>query len=396
VYVSTQIVLRSVYRFLRYNGLMQTIAILGRQPEFGLVELESLFGANEIKPWGPTGALLTNEPDINTLGGIQKLGRILYRGPARNLNEAPISLDDLPLRASKTSFGLSYYGLRATPRFVMQTGLTLKKRLKGRGSLRLVAPQTSTALSAAQVKFNGLIQNGFELLIVMNQQEMVVAITTQLQDIDGYAARDYGRPSRSAKIGMLPPKLAQIIINTTHAPLVYDPFCGTGVVLQETLLLGRQAAGSDSAEAMVESTRENLAWLRRLRPELPESRVAVADARTIELPKPPLAIVSEGYLGPNLSKAPSPQRLRDLQAEMSKLYADSLRHWGGQLKAGAEVSITAPVWYAENKPKATGIIDRLPDLGYTLVSFNHANSRNLIYRRSGQSVGRQLLIWRKQ
>lgn len=375
---------------------MQTIAILGRQPEFGLVELESLFGAKDVQPWGRTGALLTNEPDINTLGGAQKLGRVLYRGPVRNLNEAPISLDDLPLRASKTSFGLSYYGLRATPRFVMKTGLTLKKRLKGRGSLRLVAPQTGTALSAAQVKFNGLIQNGFELLIVINKQEMVVAITTQLQDIDGYATRDYGRPSRSAKVGMLPPKLAQIIINTTTAPLVYDPFCGTGVVLQEALLLGRKAAGSDSAGAMAAATKENLAWLRRLRPELPESSVDVADARAVELPKPPLAIVSEGYLGPNLSNAPSAQRLKELQAEMSQLYADSLRHWHSQLPAKTQVSITAPVWYSADGPQDAGVIDQLPDLGYTLVSFKHVQSHNLIYRRSGQSVGRQLLISRKQ
>ena len=359
------------------------------------MELESLCGADGIQPWGRTGALLKKEPDINTLGGNQKLGRILYQGPARDLNEAPINLDDLPLRASKTSFGLSYYGLQATPRFVMQTGLTLKKRLKGRGSLRLVAPQTGTALSAAQVKFNGLIQQGFELLIVINKQEMVVALTTQLQDIDGYAARDYGRPSRSAKVGMLPPKLAQIIINTTTAPLVYDPFCGTGVVLQEALLLGRQAAGSDNAEAMVAATTENLAWLQRLRPELPDGTVTVADARKVKLPQSPLAIVSEGYLGPNLSKAPTPQRLQELQAELGQLYIDCLHHWHSQLPAGAEISITAPVWYSETGPQDTGIIDRLPDLGYTLVSFRHARSASLVYRRSGQSVGRQLLILRK-
>jgi hypothetical protein len=146
---------------------------------------------------------------------------------------------------------------------------------------------------------------------------------------------------------------------------------------------------------MVAATSENLAWLRRLRPELPESTVTTADARSVDLPIPPLAIVSEGYLGPNLSKAPTPQRLAELQAEMSKLYTDSLRHWHRQLQTGAEVSITAPVWYTENKPHDTGIIDLLPDLGYTLVSFNHAPSRSLIYRRSGQSVGRQLLILRK-
>jgi tRNA G10 N-methylase Trm11 len=374
---------------------MQTIAILGRQPEFGLVELESLLDADGIQPWGRYGALLDSEPDINHLGGTQKLGRILYQGPTRDLGELPLDLAALPLREGKTNFGLSYYGLKATPRFVLQTGLTLKKRLRNRGSLRLVTPQAGTSLSAAQVKFNGLIHKGFELLIVINKQQMVVALTTQLQDIDGYAARDYGRPSRSAKVGMLPPKLTQIMINTTTAPLVYDPFCGTGVVLQEALLLGRQANGSDSSEAMVAATQENLDWLHGLRPELPRGTATRADAREVKLPTEPLAIVSEGYLGPNLNSIPKADQLKELQVELSTLYTEALCHWHGQLPPGAEIAITAPVWRVHGGREDTGIIDRLPDLGYTLSSFAHCNSRDLVYRRPDQTVGRQLLILRK-
>jgi tRNA G10 N-methylase Trm11 len=373
----------------------QYLAILGRQPEFGMMELEALLGAEAIQPFGLHAATLTQKLDINRLGGTIKLGRILYRGPTRDLNETPLSLDELPVSSGKTTFGLSYYGLQATQRFVVATGLTLKKRLRARGSVRFVAPQTGIQLSAAQVKFNGLTRTGFELLVAVSKQEMVIALTERVQDIDWYAARDYQRPSRSAKVGMLPPKLAQIMVSTTAAPLVYDPFCGTGVVLQEALLLERAAGGSDLAPDMVAATTANLAWLRTQRTGLPQASATEADARRVKLPKSPLAIVSEGFLGPHLTKPPTTE-LKTMQKELGALYSDSLINWGKQLAADSEVTITTPIWNTAQGWQGLDIIDRLPDLGYDLRSFARVNPRKLVYRRPQQIVGRQLLLLRKR
>ena len=47
---------------------------------------------------------------------------------------------------------------------------------------------------------------------------------------------------------MLPPKLAQIIVSlsgTQPGQTVLDPFCGTGVVLQEALIMGAIVYGFD-------------------------------------------------------------------------------------------------------------------------------------------------------
>ena len=374
---------------------MHYLAVLGRQPEFGLVELESLLGAAAVRPFGHSAAVIDRPLDINRLGGAQKLGRVIYRGPARDINEV-VAPAELPLSTSgKTTFGLSYYGLKVTPRFVTAAGLTLKKRLRTQRSVRFVAPQNGTGLTAAQVKFNGLTRAGFELMVASWRGQMVVAITEQVQDIDWYAVRDYQRPTRSARVGMLPPKLAQIMVNTTTAPLVYDPFCGTGVVLQEALLLGRAAAGSDVAPEMVAASQDNLAWLRRQRPDLPAAGVTAADARQLTLPRGQLAIVSEGYLGPSLSASPAPQQLAQLQRELGELYTTSLRHWQPQLATGTQVTITAPMWRRGQQWHRLDIVDRLPDLGYTLRSFAHAESGALAYHRPNQIVGRQLLLVRK-
>ncbi len=354
-----------------------------------------MVGPAGVSPFGKIAAIIDRTLDLNRLGGSQKLARVLYRGPLHDLNEAPISLDDLPIRTGKTSFGLSYYGAGITQRYVMAAGLTLKKRLKSKGSMRFVSPQVGTHLTAAQVKFNGLTRGGFELLVVIHKGEMVIGLTEQIQDIDWYAARDYQRPTRSASVGMLPPKLAQILVNTTTAPLVYDPFTGTGVILQEALLLGRAARGSDISAEMLTASRENLTWLGSQRTDLPAWKIDEADARQLRLPDEPLAIVSEGYLGPNMSKQPTQAEVITIQHELEALYADSLSNWAEQLPGNAEVSITLPMWQTAKGWQKLAIIDRLPDLGYNLESFHHVDSRKLDYHRPNQIVGRQLLILRK-
>lgn len=375
---------------------MKYLAILGRQPEFGLLELESVLGAEKVEWFGKSTALVAESPTLSRLGGVQKVGEIIYNGKADDLNRIDLPIDQLPMRKSKTPFGLSFYDMQATNRFVVATGLELKKRLKDRGSLRYVAPQKGLELTAAQLKFNNILYEGFELLVAVHKQEMIVAITEQVQDIDWYSRRDYERPARSAKVGMLPPKLAQIMLNTTSANLVYDPFCGTGVIMQEALLQGRKAVGSDLSPEMVEATTKNLQWLNKEREKLPQWTVKEFDARTVQMDHRDVAIVSEGYLGPNMMHPPDSSAVRQLQRDLSTLYRDSLRNWAAYIPKGTEVTITMPYWFGKSGAQGLDILDRLPDLGYTLKVLKHVDSTKLIYRRPDQIVGRQLLLLRKK
>src|ERR1039457_5116313 len=99
------------------------LAILGRKPELGLVELESLLGPAAVQPFGRL-AILSELPSIDRLGGTIKLGEVLYREPVSDLLNLPIHWEGLPHQADhKVIFGLSYYGLRATTRFVTVVGL---------------------------------------------------------------------------------------------------------------------------------------------------------------------------------------------------------------------------------------------------------------------------------
>jgi tRNA G10 N-methylase Trm11 len=376
---------------------LKYIAILGRQPELGLVELESLLGADAVRPFGRNAALMSRELDLARLGGVQKIGRVLYDGPAGKLTDIEYIDDfvlDLPMSEGKTPFAISVYGRALLGRAVMGMGLEFKKYLRERGSVRLIAPSEGTVVSAAQLKHNQVLERGFELVIVISDVRMKVALTTQVQDIDWYSKRDYHRPARSAKVGMLPPKLAQVLVNTTSSAVVADPFCGTGVVLQETLLPGRTAVGSDLADEMVAASRQNLAWLsEQVAADLPDWRVDQADARKVRLPEG-CAVVSEGYLGPNLTHSPAPAELAGMKRELLALYREALANFAKQLPSGGEVSICAPAWRIGKRWEYLGLVDELPDLGYTLKSFQHART-HLLYARQEQVVGRQLLLLRK-
>ncbi len=372
------------------------LVILGRQPEFGLAELESQLGAVGLEPFGRQAALTTSEVDVAQFGGVIKAGRILYDGPAAEIRPLPLDSAQLPVNAEgKTPFAISVYGLRATQRFVVSAGIELKKLLRERGSVRFVAPTDGTAVSAAQLKHNQILEKGFEILVVVSGQRMIIAQTTGVQDIDWYAKRDYDRPARSAKVGMLPPKLARMLVNTTSAPLVVDPFCGTGVVLQEALLLGRSAVGSDLSAEMVDASRQNLAWLASVAPtSLLPWQVDEADARTVHLPDADCAVVSEGYLGPNQTVTPPPQRLATMRTELLDLYRQTLTNWGRQLEPGAELALCVPAWRTTSGWQYLGIVDELPRLGYTSKVFKHV-PRELLYARPDQIVGRQILLLRK-
>ena len=363
------------------------------------MELESLLGDGAVAPFGAA-AFVERAVPIHQLGGVVKLGRVVYDGAVTDFGELPVDVAALPMREGKTPFAVSLYGAGAGRRQVEAAGLALKKRLRERGSVRLVLPISGASVSAAGLKHNRVLEDGFELLVVVAGKRMAVAQTLGVQDVDWYSQRDYGRPERDARVGMLPPKLAQVLVNTTHAPVVADPFCGSGVVLAEALIAGRSACGSDLEAEMVAAARTNLQWLEqqvRLRapqpPPLPDWSVTAADARAVMLP-PACAVVSEGYLGTPFTHSPVPAGLARLQSELLELYTSALAHWATQLAPGAEVSLCVPTWRVHGQWRPLGLVDELAGLGYTQKVFKHVTTP-LLYAREDQVVGRQLLFLRK-
>jgi tRNA G10 N-methylase Trm11 len=375
----------------------QYIAILGRQPELGLIELESVLGTTAVQQFGAV-AILEAKPVYSSLGGTVKLARLIEKIPYKSLTNLDIDTEIFPQGDDKLIFGVSFYGSKLDPHILKKFSLGLKRKLQESGrSVRYLAPKFGTVeLTAAQLKFNGIPETGAELIIVRHHNEMLIGITEEIQDIDGYSERDHGRPARSAKVGMLPPKLAQLLINTTKGSLVFDPFCGTGVVLQESYLMGRTAAGSDLSQEMVTASRTNMQWLQsKYGVDSAECALELVDATSVRLPKGDISIVSEGYLGPNLMSPPQKGQLGGLIRPLRQLYTETLRNISTQVAPGTDISICAPAWSVDGEWVPLPLVDVLPDLGYTVKVFNASKDSCPVYGRPGQAVGRALYLLTK-
>jgi tRNA G10 N-methylase Trm11 len=200
---------------------------------------------------------------------------------------------------------------------------------------------------------------------------------------------------------MLPPKLAQIMINlavgSSPDPLIIlDPFCGTGVVLQEALLMGYQAYGSDISSQMINYTKQNLDWLRQHFDiaKLPEPVLEVKDATSAIWQSHFDAIVSELLLGPPLTKLPKTVELDLIRQRCDQELTDFLKNIAPQMSTNTRMCLAVPAWQvAEGQFIRLPSLDHLHLLGYNQPSFVELlKPTGLIYARSNQRVARELLI----
>jgi tRNA G10 N-methylase Trm11 len=394
----------------------QSLAILGRQPALGLAELESLYGSDAVQPAGPIAAVVSLDPqaiDFPRLGGTIKLGRILARLDTTDWNKIekqlrPIvtaELDSIP--EGKLKVGISIHGLDISVAKLNAAGLTLKKIIRSADKSRSVriVPNKEPELNSAQVLHNGLATStGMELLLVRDGTATLVARTTAVQDIDAYAARDQGRPKRDARVGMLPPKLAQTIVNLATGDtkpsadtIVLDPFCGTGVILQEALLMGYGVYGTDLEPRMIEFTAKNLEWLQDNLGRLPPAKLEVGDATKHRWDPTPSIVACEGYLGQPFTAFPGGEKLAEIRNTCNTILRKFLQNISRQIPAGTRLCLAVPAWQqSAGKFVHLPTLDHLEELGYNRISFEHVENKDLVYARADQIVARELLVLTKQ
>lgn len=409
---------------------VQSLLILGRQPELGLAEVESLYGAAALRPVGHQAVVLDVDPCIlafDRLGGAVKFCKVLTQLDTHKWKDIEAFLRQVApghaatMPEGKMRLGLSVFGLDVTLGALEASGLNLKKAIRKTGrSVRLV-PNKAPSLSTAQVIHNQLTgPTGWELVFVRDGQHTIIAQTVKVQDIAAYARRDQARPKRDAKVGMLPPKLAQIIINLAVGKLpedqlpsiceipageplprpqlgqsLLDPFCGTGVILQEALLMGYDGYGTDKEQRMVDYTKANLDWLAEQYQLSGQYEVTAGDATNHHWSVAPDFVAAETYLGRPFSALPSPEVLSTTVSDCNLITKRFLQHLHSQLPDNARLCLAVPAWQVRpGEFRHLPLIDQMSDFGYNQVSFEHAGK--LIYHRPDQIVARELIVLTKQ
>ena len=386
--------------------MQSSLFILGRQPALGLAELERIFGSEAVIPVNSIAALVATDPDnvpFDRLGGSIKLAAVLTERPTIHWSDVesyieqtlPSKLLDLP--EGKIKLGMSLYGIRTNVQELNKSTLRIKKAIKNNGRSVRVVPNNELALNSAQVIHNQLLSPlGLELVCVAHGSKTIIAQTLREQDIEAYAARDQKRPKRDARVGMLPPKLAQIIINLAvgnAAPktIILDPFCGTGVVLQEAGLMGYEPYGTDLEPRMIEYSKENIQWIENISGETFQVHLEAGDATELTWHPKPQAIAGETYLGRPFSSLPDRETLTGVMQDVNLIHKRFLQNVARQTSPGFELCIAIPAWNTPEGFKHLKLLDSLEELGYTRRSFVHADNKDLLYYREGQIVARELV-----
>ena len=378
-----------------YNTVVQYAFVWGRTPSLSQAELAQLLSVWELEveevSAGEVFSIfefgdLDPTPLFRRLGGTVKVARLDHK---------------LPAPEGKVQFGISLYG-GGTAKEKKELEISLKEIIRAKGANSRFVRGQGLSLSSGTVTRERLLERGFEWcrfyargVIGQAGNQWLEGQTVWVQPIEEWAARDQARPYRDPRVGMLPPKLARILVNlavrakpAASAGPVYDPLCGSGTILQETLVLGYEASGADKEPRMVEYTRSNLVWLRDLQKGLGEPvEVAVRGAE-----EPPgyscEAIVTEGYLGPPLERMPSRQAQAELSVELSKLYEGLSEAARSVLSPGKRLIVCLPYFKQSGQFVRLEHVDDELFAGYTrLGSYD--------YRREQQIVGREVRVYER-
>ncbi len=393
---------------------MKYFFVLGTNTALSIAELNSVIDLSQANLIAPDFLIceineIEAENLMKRLGGTIKIGRVLKDLPANNHK---LLLEDIIRFAEekqakgaggKFNFGFSSYGQGQFNK--KDFGLRLKKNFSDKKiSSRFVVSQEKT-LSSVVVATNKMIKKGMEIILADFNGQTIISETLAVQPFRDLSRRDYGRPARDDLSGMIPPKLAQIMINLAEikdsADLVIDPFCGSGTILGELMLAGhKNIFGSDISVKAIDDTKTNISWMKEL--------YSIKDVKMKFLVKNVLdlslfiknesvsAIITEPYLGPQRGLI----NFEVIIKELEYLYSGAIKGFYKALNPGGRVVMVWPLFYGQRpiSPAYEGfeMLNMIPDNLSNSPFIKKSSRGTIVYGRPGQKVFREIIVLEKK
>ena len=365
------------------QGMDRYIFILGHAPALSLAEIQAVLPTAKIIESEASFALVetndrVDQNFLNRLGGTIKIAKIINQ-PILSATIAELLSQQA---AGKIIFGISFYQTKPS-----QIGMEVKRLLKEKKfSARFVTNREPQLSSVIVTK-----EKVREFLVIKNKY---LAATCAVQDFADFSHRDYGRPTRDTKSGTLPPKLARMMVNLAavkESATLLDPFCGSGTILQEALLLGfKKVIGTDISSKAVADTKENIDWLIG-QYQLKPSRVTIEQLDATQLfgsLRAIDAIITEPYLGPGLHGTETLQQIGKIIGELTSLYRISIEQFSAILTKSGVVVMVVPEFRSNRQ--SIDVESMFTNVGRTVVS-----QRDLVYGRNDQLVWRRVMRAKK-
>ncbi len=393
---------------------MQYYFELGREQRLALAELShclpnvtAVAGTDRIVLVRAATALPTDELQAR-LGGTVKIGQILRRSaPATYQRDLLTEIEAYLHESDGRHLGLSFYGQTLSAGQRNRVSLKLKRKLQAHGRRVRFVFAEQPVLSSVVVS-SQLLKRGREFSLIGCGNELLIGYTLTCQPWRQWSHYDYGRPERDPERGMLPPKLARMMLNLADCDAkteVLDPFCGIGTVLQEARRIGvARAIGFDRDPLAIQATLANMAWLEHQPlanlPAVEVARLPLEDV-TGQLPHKVATIVTEGNLGPAALPRMSPNDRLIAFRQLQQDYGRWVKILQMLILPQGRIVLALPVLL---KPLATIDIGqlvqttklKLEDLVPIMWQHHPAwqgqsAAHQITYARPGQIIGRQII-----
>lgn len=399
----------SQYLFVLGSHLSLSVAELQRFVALEQIDETSSVALGTVKLWPNPRNLPKSQEGLlqDHLGGCIRFGEVLgvYEDwddlVERMKKEVPEEAVTPRFRLGFSTFGESRHAIRQELLDIFQSE---------RDHCRFINPPKEN-LTSARIFEERLLTKGIEFLVWFQGDRYILAQTVANQNIRNYTVRDRKKEFRDAHMGMLPPKLAQMMLNiclgneeaTPQDGLsrkseifVWDPFCGSGTINIEAILMGHKNYGSDLDADRVKYAQENYIQMAehfRFDPSTAvffDSDAGKISARIKTSAPQSLWVVTEGYLGKNFRNAPTAGDIQESKKVVLSLWAKVFEVWE---KLGVEgACFCLPNW--QTGGRALSVVDRVMEYarksGYKLVPLDKKNT-TYVYSREGAHVRREIL-----
>lgn len=403
---------------------------LGNTPLLSQAEIQAIFPQKEIQLINNQIVEIDFEPGlaverlINVFGGVIKIAKVEQEFSSLSNVQAYL-IDYLTQQADKIEFAINNLSQSLKDISVSE----IKKQLISLNhKVRYHEIKSPVGLSAALllnkkqiIEYHLLELSQKDQPIKQPANRYLVARTIAVQDINQWTKRDREKPYFDRKKGMMPPKVARIMVNIAlgyfhqkaeqftqkkvdffeqlnqknNEIQLYDPFCGTGTILIEALLSNCFVFGSDIQMKAVVGAEKNLNWLINEYQLKQSFKIFQQDATQIKLAdfQPELSenkkidlIVTEPYLG---KPKPKFELLENIFKGLEKLYLGSFKQWTKVLNQHALIAIIFPQVKTRQKVyNLDRLIDKLSDYGYNL------KLGPILYQRPQAIVQRQIYLFK--
>ena len=335
---------------------------------------------------------------LDRLGGVIRFGEILGEFFSENeLKQEIVKNLTAQKPEGKLHLGISQFGAGRNflRNFLPQIKETLRKTHDR--NCRIVNNEYKN-LDSGKIFGEKLLRKGFEFIIVKQNKSYLLAQTLANQNLQNYTLRDREKQFRDARLGMLPPKLAQILINLANPnpeDTIIDPFCGTGTINIEAAIAGYRTIGSDIESKVLTLAKQNFAQMaEKFRYQKDTGNFSISDATKMPLPKTQSIIATEGFLGENFTKPPDTQTIQKNAKTILHIWKKIFTHL--EKSKIHTISFCLPSWNTkgQNVSVSEELFAKIQKNGYSpLALFN--NKKTYLYYRPGAFVARGICVVRK-